>query len=311
MTDRYNIYSKYLKEHYGEKVYKLPIKLDLTCPNRDGRLGHGGCIYCHEEGGSFENKEKHLSIREQLEKDKQTIEDKYNAHKFISYFQNYSNTYMPLELFRQYVNEAVVENVVAVSVSTRPDCIAREHLEILKQLQDEKNVDIIIELGLQTSNNKTLKIINRQHTVADFIRACLMIKEYGFRICTHVILALPWDDMDDVRETAKLLSVLKVEECKIHSLYIPKHTILAKWYEEGKVKLKSLDDYVNEVCEFLKYLDKDILIQRLVGRMPEETSVFCNWNTSHWKIQDMIIEKMERENIFQGDNFSKRMGIII
>ncbi|MFQ9333053.1 MAG: TIGR01212 family radical SAM protein, partial [Finegoldia magna] len=98
MTDRYNIYSKYLKEHYGEKVYKLPIKLDLTCPNRDGRLGHGGCIYCHEEGGSFENKEKHLSIREQLEKDKQTIENKYNAHKFISYFQNYSNTYMPLEL---------------------------------------------------------------------------------------------------------------------------------------------------------------------------------------------------------------------
>ena len=311
MTDRYNIYSKYLKEHYKEKVYKLPIKLDLTCPNRDGRLGVGGCIYCHEEGGSFENKEKCLSIREQLEKDKQTIEKKYNAHKFIAYFQNYSNTYMPIDLFRKYVNEAVIENVVAVSISTRPDCIAVEHLEILKQLQQEKHVDIIVELGLQTSNNKTLKIINRQHTVADFIRACLMIKEYGFRICTHIILALPWDDMDDVRETAKLLSALKIDECKIHSLYIPKNTKLSKMYEEGEIKLKSLETYVDEVVEFLKYLDKNILIQRLVGRMPEENSVFCNWNTSHWKIQDMIIGKMEEENIFQGDNFNQIMGIIL
>ncbi len=311
MTDRYNIYSKYLKEHYGEKVYKLPIKLDLTCPNRDGRLSKGGCIYCHEEGGSFENNEKTLSIREQLKKDKETIEHKYNAHKFISYFQSYSNTYMPLNLFEKYMYESVIEDVVAISISTRPDCVFEEHLQILKRLQEEKNVDIIIELGLQTSNNKTLRIINRQHETSDFVRACNLIKKYGFRICTHVILALPWDDMDDVRETARLLSVLQVDECKIHSLYIPKNTKLSKMYENGEVELKSLDTYVDEVVEFLRYLDKDILIQRLVGRMPKEESVFCNWNTSHWKIQDMILEKMERENIFQGDKIDGKMGIIL
>ncbi|MDY6065521.1 MAG: TIGR01212 family radical SAM protein [Finegoldia sp.] len=312
MTDRYRLYSKYLKDHYGEKVYKLPIKLKLTCPNRDGRIGCGGCIYCSEEGGSFENNPADMPIREQLEKDKAKMEQKYNAHKFIAYFQSYSNTYMPIDAFRDAIREASgFEGLVGISVSTRPDCINKAHLDILKEVADEYNLDIIIELGLQTANNKTLRIINRQHGVSDFVRASLLIKEYGFRICAHVILALPWDEREDVIETAKLLTVLGVDEVKIHSLYIPKNTRLALMYEKGEVKLKSLDDYIDEVILFLSYLGKDILVQRLVGRMPEKNTVFCNWSTSHWKIQKMILGKMEEEDISQGCKSSYIWGIMV
>lgn len=312
MKDRYKSYSKYLKDNYGEKVYKLPIKLKLTCPNRDGRLSCGGCIYCSEEGGSFENNSDELSISEQLEKDREIMEKKYKAHKFIAYFQSYSNTYMPLADFEKAIKEAAsFEGVVAISISTRPDCINERHLDILKEVEKNYGLDIIIELGLQTSNNKTLRIINRQHGVSDFVRACILIKKYGFRICSHVILALPWDEKEDVIETAKLISILGVDEVKIHSLYIPKKTKLSRMYENKEVILKSLDDYVEEVVLFLSYLGENILVQRLVGRMPEKNTVFCNWSTSHWKIQEMILEKLEKEDVYQGCKTSYIWGIMV
>ncbi|SHH35427.1 TIGR01212 family radical SAM protein [Tepidibacter thalassicus] len=299
MEQRYKIYSQYLKEKYGEKVYKLPINLPITCPNRDGVVGVGGCTFCADVGAGFESLENTLSVREQLEKNMSYIRKRYKANKFIAYFQNYTNTYMSLDKFEQYINEALIDDIVEIAISTRPDSINEEYLKILKKVE-QKGVNISIELGLQTVNYHTLKKINRGHTLAEFIDAVVRIKKYNFETIVHLILNLPGDDMEDIIENAKILSALDVDGVKLHSLYIVKGTAMAKEYESGKIKIISLYEYVKRVCVFLQYLSKDIVLHRLVGRAPEENTLFCNWNTSWWKIKDMIDDYMVENDIYQG-----------
>lgn len=293
----YNTYSDFLSKKFGEKVYKLPIKLDLTCPNRDGTCGSGGCIFCGEKGGSFENKEG--SITEQIEKSKALISKKYKANKFIAYFQNFTNTYLDIEDFKKNIEESLVDDVVGISISTRPDCLGDEYLEYLSTLKDKYL--ITLEIGLQTVNYHTLEILNRGHYLSEFIDGVLRAREYGIRTCAHVILDLPWDDELDVAETAKILSALKVDEVKLHSLYIVKGTKLCELYEKNELELLTLEEYKRRVVLFLTNLNEKIVVQRIVGRAPEEDTVFCNYNTSWWKIRDSIIEYMQEKNLYQGN----------
>lgn len=298
--DVYNVYSKYLKERFGEKVYKLPISLPLTCPNRDGCVGTGGCIYCGEEGGSFENLSNTLSVKEQAEKNKDYIQRRYKANKFISYFQNFTNTYLPIDDFKRYVEESIVDRVVGISISTRPDCINDEYLEYLDYIKKRYDLEITIELGLQTVNYHTLKKINRGHTLAEFLDAVIRNKRYGIRTCAHLILNLPWDDMDDTIENAKILSALGVEEVKLHGLYILDKTELGNMYKSGEISIISKEEYKERVIKFLEYLDEEIVVQRIIGRAPEENSLFVNWNESWWKIRDEIVSDMEKRQTRQG-----------
>ncbi len=300
MNELYNEYSKYLKKKYGEKVYKLPVNLPVTCPNRDGSLGVGGCTYCAEVGAGFEMLENTLSVKEQLNKNMEYIREKYKAEKFIAYFQNYTNTYLQLEKFKEYINQSAVENIVEVSISTRPDCIGDEYLEFLSEFSKRTGINISIELGLQTVNYHTLKKINRGHTLAEFIDAVLRIKKYNFEICTHLIPNLPYDNMDDVIETAKILSALKINQVKLHSLYVIENTVMGTLFKKGELKLLSKDDYIERVIKFLEYLNKDIVIQRLIGRAPKENSLFVNWGISWWKIKEEIESEMIRKHTFQG-----------
>lgn len=297
----YNTYGEHLKNKYGEKVYKLPVKLPLTCPNRDGNIGFGGCTFCGEEGGSFENLSEELSVKKQILSNKGYISERYKAKKFIPYFQNFSNTYMPLDRFKGYIKEAIMEDMVAISVSTRPDCIEDSYLEYLSEIKNKHDIDITIELGLQSVNYHSLEKINRGHTLAEFIDAVNRIKSYGFEICTHLILNLPYDNMLDVVENAKILSALKIDEVKLHSLYIVENTEMADQYKDGKISIISKDEYVDRVILFLRYLDPEVVIQRLLGRAPEEDSLFVNWGQSWWKIRDEIVNKMEENGYIQGD----------
>ena len=226
MIKLYNEYSKFLFNKYGEKVYKLPVNIPCTCPNRDGTLGYGGCTFCADVGTGFEMLDNSLSVKEQLIKNMSYISNKYKATKFIAYFQNYTNTYMEIERFKSYIYDAIMDNIVEIAISTRPDCISDQILEFLSSVQKMYNINITVELGLQTVNYHTLKSINRGHTLAEFIHAVLRIKRYNFEICTHIILNLPGDDLIDTIETAKILSVLKIEQVKIHSLYIMENTIM-------------------------------------------------------------------------------------
>lgn len=296
----YNTYSDYLREKYGEKVYKLPINLPVTCPNRDGKLGEGGCIFCAEVGTGFENLPNHYSINKQLEENMILVKRKYKANKFIAYFQNFTNTYLPLEDFKAYIQEALVEDIVEIAISTRPDCITEEYLAFLKEIQLKHSVEISIELGLQTVNYHTLKKINRGHSLAEFIDAVLQIKKYEFEICTHLILNLPWDNEEDVIENAKILSALRVQQVKLHALYIVEDTVMGEMYKKGELQLISAEEYKDRVITFLEYLDPSIVVQRLIGRAPEENSLFVNWNMSWWKIRDEIHEKMRASNNYQG-----------
>lgn len=298
----YNSYSKYLQEKYGTKVYKLPIKLNnITCPNRDGKLGYGGCIFCSEAGGSFENVSSTNSILEQLSINKAYISKKYKSKKFIAYFQNFTNTYMDDAQFFDNINQCKQEDIVAISISTRPDSISDSKLKFLSDFQKENSIDITIELGLQTVNYHILEKLNRGHGLSDFLLASKKIKKYGLRSCAHVIIGLPWEDDLDIIETAKILNVMEIDEVKVHSLYIVKNTKLAIMYENGEIRPVDYEDFERRVILFLRHLDKNIVIQRLLGRVPEEDSLFCNWGKSWRKIHDEIITKMNYNSIVQGD----------
>ena len=293
----YRKYSDFLREKFGEKVYKLPVKLDLTCPNRDGTCGVGGCIFCGEEGGSFEN--NFGSVRDQLLKNKELIKNKYKANKYIAYFQNFTNTYMPFEDFKRVIEESLIEGVVGISISTRPDYLPKRHLDYLEELN--KNYFVTVEIGLQTPNYHSLKKLNRGHGLSEFIDAALKLKKRNLNVCTHIIIGLPWDDDLDILECAKILNVLGIDEVKIHALYILKDTALGKMYERGEIEPISLDDYKKKVILFLRNLKDDIIVERIIGRAPYENSLFCNWNTSWWKIRDDIIEVMHENGYTQGD----------
>lgn len=293
----YRKYSDFLRERFGEKVYKLPVKLDLTCPNRDGTCGVGGCIFCGEEGGSFEN--NFGTVREQILKNKDHIKNKYKANKYIAYFQNFTNTYMPFEDFKRVIEESLIEDVVGVSISTRPDYLPKKHLDFLEELN--KNYFVTVEIGLQTPNYHSLKKLNRGHGLSEFIDAAIKLKKRNLNVCTHIIIGLPWDDDLDIIECAKILNVLNIDEVKIHALYILKDTALGKMYERGEIDPISLDDYKKKVILFLRNLKDDIIVERIIGRAPYENSLFCNWNTSWWKIRDDIIEVMHENGYTQGD----------
>lgn len=300
----YRKYSEFLKQKYGEKVYKLPIKLKGTWPNRDGSIGDNGCSFCGDEGGSFENLEPDIPIADQLAINKNHISKKYNAKKFIAYFQNYTNTYFNINKFKKMINQAIDEDIVAIYISTRPDCIDDEQLEYLKKVKEKYKIDIVIELGLQTANYKVLYNINRGHGLAEFIDAVIRCNNNKIDICTHIIIGLPDDKDIDIIETAKIISALKIQQVKIHALYILKNSVFGKMYESGKLETIGKDEFIDRVILFLRYLDPSIVIQRLIGRSSEEDSLFSNWSTSWWKIQDEILNKMTKNGYRQGDLFN-------
>lgn len=300
----YNRFSRYLKRKYNTRVYKLPLNLPVTCPNRDGKISRKGCIFCGEEGANFENLSNCLSVKEQLSQNSKYMGKNYKSEKFIAYFQNFSNTYLPLEDFKKYISEACVDNIVAIYISTRPDCIWKDYLEYLKDIKVKKGIDIVIELGLQTVNYHTLKVLKRGHLLAEFIDAVLLIKSYGLEICAHYILDIPMDSLDDTIEGARILSALRVEQVKCHSLYILKDTLLGEMYQKGEITPVSMDEYIERAISFLEHLNPDIVIQRLIGRAPEERTLFCNWGNSWWKVHDLLEKKMKEENRFQGKKYN-------
>lgn len=300
----YYKYSDYLKDRYKEKVYKIPVNVNTTCPNRDGNIGYGGCIFCGEEGAGFELLDNENSIKNQISKNKKFISNKYKAEKFIIYFQNFTNTYINFKTFKTNILESIDSDVVEIAVSTRPDCVTNEILTFLKEVKKKYNININIELGLQTCNYKSLKKLNRGHTLAEYIYTANRIKDVGFDLCTHIILNLPWDEVDDAVENAKIVSSIKTDTVKIHSLYILKDTVLGKMYEEKKISIINKDEYIERMILFLEYLDPKIGIQRLFSRAPKERTLFCNWDTSWWKLKDDLINMMNEKRSFQGKKYN-------
>lgn len=299
----YREYSNYLYEKYGEKVYKIPIKLNGSCPNR---LKHGGrgCSFCGEDGGSFENLDPSISVEDQLKQNIEYISKKYKARKFIAYFQNYTNTYLDFTTFKNIILKTIIDDVVGVYISTRPDCVTNEQLEFLYKLKKKYGIEILLELGLQTANYKTLYSINRGHGLAEFIDCVIRCRTYDIKTCAHILIGLPSDTEVDIIETSRIVSALKVDQVKIHALYIVENTEFADEYKKGNLNLITKEEYIDLVIAFLRNLDPQIVVQRLIGRSPKDISLFSNWNTSWWKIKDNILDKMQEFNFRQGDLFT-------
>lgn len=307
-SEFYRVYSEWLRERYGGKVYKLPVNIPVSCPNRDGTLGRGGCIYCGVKGGGNETLEESVPVKDQIQRNRDYIAKRYKAEFFIPYFQSFTNTYLEPERFKQSVYEALesITGIVGLSVSTRPDCLAPIYLDILEEASQKYGIDMTIELGLQTANAKTLKKLNRGHSLSDYVDAARRIKNRGFELCTHVILDLPWDDREDVVETAEMVSAVGSDFVKCHALYIEEHTVLANLYRSGKIELFPKEEYIERCILFLEHLDPEMVIQRIIGRAPQSDSIITNWNSSWWKIRDFLIERMASEKHYQGRRFHEK-----
>ncbi len=300
----YNKYSDSLKYRYGEKVYKVPINIKGTCPNRINNETKR-CSFCDINGADYDMIDNNVSVKNQFIQNRDYISKKYNAKKFIVYFQNYTGTYLMEKDFINNISDVLeFDNIVQLCISTRPDSITDLQLDFLKKVSKENNIDICIELGLQSINHNTLNLINRDHTLAEYLYMMNKLKSYNFLRCTHLILNLPYDGLNDIIEASKIMSALKTEYVKIHSLHIPKESSFGHDYDKIKNMICTKDEYIDRVITFLEYLDPNIVVQRLLSRMPEGKSLFCNWSTSWRKIYDDIIEKMENEKRYQGRLFN-------
>lgn len=294
---RYNQFSAYLKNRYGAKVYKITIDAGFSCPNRDGHISTGGCIFC-DEGGSFSQAHSNrLSVEEQVIVGAQTLATRFKAQKFMSYFQAYSNTYKPVnELEKIYSSSLKYKDVVGLSIGTRPDCIDEDKLKLISSYKDDYYT--WIEYGLQTIHDKTLKKINRGHDFDTFLRAYEKTKEYGINVCVHVIFGM-WETHDEMMQTAQKLAELGVDGVKIHMLVALEGTKLANMYKNNEIDFMSEEDYINTVCDFLEYLPQSTTIHRLAGNGLKKELIAPRWIGKKLDCLNKIDREFLRRNSWQ------------
>mgnify|MGYP004521125557 FL=1 len=294
---RYNQFSAYLKNKYGAKVYKITIDAGFSCPNRDGHISTGGCIFC-DEGGSFSQAHSNrLSVEEQVIVGAQTLATRFKAQKFMSYFQAYSNTYKPVnELEKIYSSSLKYKDVVGLSIGTRPDCIDEDKLKLISSYKDDYYT--WIEYGLQTIHDKTLKKINRGHDFDTFLRAYEKTKEYGINVCVHVIFGM-WETHDEMMQTAQKLAELGVDGVKIHMLVALEGTKLANMYKNNEIDFMSEEDYINTVCDFLEYLPQSTTIHRLAGNGLKKELIAPRWIGKKLDCLNKIDREFLRRNSWQ------------
>ncbi|HOX06957.1 MAG TPA: TIGR01212 family radical SAM protein [Planctomycetota bacterium] len=298
---RFYPYSQFLKERFGCKVYKLTVDAGFTCPNRDGTKGAGGCIYC--ENSSFSPAAgSRLSVREQVEKEKRLAEARYGASRFIAYFQPFSNTYAPVGKLRALHDEALsVDGVVGLSLGTRPDCVPPEVLDYLQELAGRTH--LWVEYGLQSSHDRTLEVINRGHTFAEFEDAVLRTRGRGIFICVHLILGLPGETREMIQATASRIAKLGIDGVKLHHLHVVRDTALAGMYDRGEIRLLELDEYVRLSADVLERLPPWTVLQRFVGDVQGDSLVAPKWNEGKLRVLEAIQEELERRGVRQGSRY--------
>jgi len=297
--NRYYDLNTYLRNIFGCRVQKISLDAGLSCPNRDGRIATGGCIYCNQRGSGTGAFKKGLSITEQLMAGKEFLSQRYKAQKFIAYFQSFSNTYGPYERLKSLYEEALaVEDIVGLSIGTRPDCIDESILSLLEDYA--KDSLVWIEYGLQSAHDRTLKLINRGHDVNTYKKAVEATKNRGVKICAHVILGLPYEDRGDMRATAKAIAAMGIDGIKIHLLYIVKGTRMEKLYLEGSYRCLEQEEYANLVCDFLELIPPSMVIQRLTGDPHPDELVAPEWSLRKNETLSRIKEILAERDSWQG-----------
>lgn len=299
---RYHSLDYYLKETYGEKLYKLALNGGMTCPNRDGTLGNRGCIFCSAGGSGDFAASKLISIKEQIAYGKELIERKYTGHSYIAYFQAYTNTYASVEYLRKLFTEAIMEPEIKIlSIATRPDCLGDDIIALLKELNQIKPV--WIELGLQTIHEESANFIRRGYPLSVFESAVHSLRNNGITVIVHTILGLPNESEQMMLETISYLNRFDIQGIKLQLLHILKGTDLALYYENTHFHLPSMEEYMVLLGKSIALLRPDIVIHRLTGDGPKDLLIAPLWTGNKRLVLNTIQRYLKTENIWQGKEY--------
>lgn len=296
---RYHSLDYYLKNTYGEKIYKLSINGGMTCPNRDGTLDTRGCIFCSEGGSGDFAASSLLSITKQIEAAKTLVKNKTTGHKYIAYFQAYTNTYAPIDYLRRIFYEAIEHPDIAIlSIATRPDCLNNEVLTLLEELNHIKPV--WIELGLQTIHEKSEKLIRRGFSLSCFEDVVFKLSSLHISIIVHVIIGLPNETLYDMLKTTSYLGRLPINGIKLQLLHILKNTDLATLYQKNKFHILSLEEYTDIVIQIIEHLPDSIVIHRITGDGPKALLIEPSWSSNKKNVLNTINKTFKYRNTWQG-----------
>ena len=302
---RYNDLSAYLSAHFPYKVQKISLNAGFTCPNRDGTVGYGGCTYCNNQTFNPAYCKTEKTVTEQLEEGKQFFARKYPEMKFLAYFQAYTNTYAELEeLKRKYEEALQVKDVVGIVIGTRPDCMPDTLLDYLEELN--QRTFLIVEYGVESTDNDTLKRINRGHTFEVAEEAIRMTAARGIRVGAHIILGLPGETNDQLIKQAGVLSALPLTTLKLHQLQLIKGTRMAHEFEmqPEDFHLYSADEYIDLVIDYVEHLRPDIVLERFVSQSPKELLIAPDWGLKNHEFTDKVKKRMRERDAWQGKKYA-------
>ena len=300
---RYHTLDYYYKQRFNEKIFKVSLNANFSCPNIDGTIGYGGCIYCSKSGSGEYAGNKEDEIEKQFLEVKNTMLKKWPKAKYIGYFQARTNTYAPVETLKKLHNKILEQqDVIGLNIATRPDSISNECLEYLSELN--KKTYLTIELGLQTTNPKTTKLINRCHSLECFEEMVNKLRERNIDVIVHIINGLPYETKEDMLNTVKYLNQLDIQGIKIHMLSILKDTPLEYLYQKDKFHILTKEEYIDIVVSQLELLRPEIVIHRITGDPKIEDLIEPNWLTKKFCVLNDIDKEMVKRNTYQGEKLN-------
>ena len=299
---RYHSLNYFLRNKFGEKIYKISLDGGFTCPNRDGKVATGGCTFCSARGSGDFAGSRILSITEQFEDRKEMMQKKWKDGKYIAYFQAYTNTYAPVDELRRKYEEALAQkNVIAKSIATRPDCLDDDVLDYLSELN--KKTYLWVELGLQTINDETARNFNRGYDFEVFDNSLKKLQERGIEVVVHTIFGLPGETKEDMLKTVDYVAHSGAQGVKFHLLHLMEGTRMVKQYENGELQLLSKEDYIDLICEAVAMIPEEMVVHRLTGDAPRQSLIGPMWSLKKWEVLNDIDKALVDNNIWQGKNF--------
>jgi radical SAM protein (TIGR01212 family) len=308
MDRRYKSFGAYMKKRFGTTVYKVSVDAGFTCPNRDGTLGNAGCIYCNNDSFRPNSCRPALSLDEQVRSGIVSVRKRYEAEKFLVYFQPYTNTYAPVaELEALYRQALSNPSVVGLVIGTRPDAVDGDKVALLQSLA--KRYFILVEYGMQSIFNKTLEFINRGHDYDTFLRTLDMTRDRGILIGAHIIVGFPTETRDEMLSMADEISQLPLEFLKIHQLLVVKGTVLENMYGENPFHVFGYDEYLDFVTEFVERLSPRIVLERLFSTAPEDVLIAPQWGKNRREILRDIEKRLDEKDTWQGKNMKVHAGL--
>lgn len=303
-TPHYNDYGTWIRRQFPYRVQKISIDAGFTCPNRDGRISTGGCIYCDNRTFNPSYCQRRHSVTQQIEEGKRFFAHKYPDMKYLAYFQAFTNTYAPLSQLKALYEEALqVDDIVGIVIGTRPDCVSDELLDYLAELN--QRTFVLVEYGIESANNDTLLRINRGHSFEQSQEAIQRTHQRGLLTGAHIILGLPGEDAAESLRQASIISSLPIDILKIHQMQIIRGTRLAEEFAANPFHIYTVDEYIQLIAEYIQRLRPDLILERFVSQSPKELLIAPHWGLKNYEFTNLLVNYLKQNKIYQGQFFLK------